>query len=309
MNSSRRSFFGTPALGAILLAIPIGLFAQQALPGFSPGAQGQFSFPVREGLTLTAELRLPPSEPAGIVVILHGGTGVSYLEQQDVPDLLSQGVATVLVDSFGGRNFRPSSGTGAGASLRPSDRAADAFAVLRALSAHPDLKDKRAVLFGRSHGGSAAMVAATAWAKSQHAPDGPTFAGYIALYPACQAAYPEQLQANAPIRLHLGSLDDLTPAQPCEAAVDRMKAAGVDAAFTTYADAHHAFDMVEPIQYFGTWVSLRNCKLSLVSAAAPLPMAEISKCATRGANMGSNRMATETFRQARAKEIAELLRR
>lgn len=309
MNFSQRSFFWERALGAILVAMPMGLFAQQPSPGFSPGAQGKFSFPVREDLTLTAELRLPASSPAGVVVILHGGAGVSYLEQQDVPDFLSQGLATVVVDSFGGRNFRPPSGTGAGASIRPSDRAADAFAVLRALNSHPDLKGKRAVLFGRSHGGSAAMVAATAWAKSLHAPDGPSYVGYVALYPACQAAYPEQLQANAPLRLHLGALDDLTPAKPCEAAVDRMKAAGVDAAFATYADAHHAFDMLEPVQYFGSWVTLRNCNLSLASAAAPLSMGEISKCATRGANMGSNRTATEAFRKARAKEIAELLQR
>jgi dienelactone hydrolase len=296
-------------LGTILFAVPMGLFAQQPSPGFSPGAEGQFSFPVRGDLTLTGKLSLPSAEPTGIVVILHGGTGVSYLEQQDVRDFLSQGLATVVVDSFGGRGFSPSSGTGAGASLRPSDRAAEAFAVLRVLDTHPDLNGKRAVLFGRSHGGSAAMVAATAWAKSVHAPDGPTYAGYVALYPGCQAAYPEQMQSNAPLRLHLGALDDLTPAKPCEATVDRMKAAGVDAAFSTYADAHHAFDMLEPVQYFGSWVSLRNCNLSLVSAAAPLPMAEISRCATRGASMGSNRKATGAFRTARAKEIAELLQR
>jgi dienelactone hydrolase len=309
MTTCLMRFVRTIAVGVLSILTPMGLLAQQSPPAFSPGAQGNFSFSVREGLTLTAELRLPAAEPSGIVVILHGGTGVSYLDQNDVQDLLSQGLATVLVDSFGGRNFRPATGTGAGAAIRPSDRAADAFAVLRALSKHPDLKDKRAVLFGRSHGGAAAMVTATAWAKAMHAPDGPSYIGYIALYPGCNAAYPEQLQANAPIRLHLGALDDLTPAKPCEAAVDRMKAAGIDATFNTYADAHHAFDMREAVQYFGAWVTLRNCNLSLVSAAAPLPMAEISKCATRGATMGSNRTATEAFRKARAKEIAELLQR
>lgn len=305
----------TPLIGCklsvvlALLGSALGALGQPTATGFGPGAQGAFSFPVRDGLTLTADLRLPAVTPVGLVVLMHGGTGVSHLESEDAQDLLSRGLATVIVDSFGGRNYRPPSGTGAGANLRPMERVADAFAVLRALATHPDLRDLRAVLHGRSHGGSAAMVAATAWAKATHAPNGPSFAGYIALYPGCQAAYPEQLEASAPIRFHVGALDDLTPAKPCQATVERMKAAGVDAAITTYAHAHHAFDLSSEVQYFGSWVSLRNCNLTLVSAAAPLPMAEIASCATRGAHMGGNREASEAFRMARAREVSEMLRR
>ena len=280
--------------------------AQQ--PNFDAGSQGQFSFQVRDGLALTAELRLPSTvAPNGIVVILHGGGGVGELERADERDLLAQGLATVTVDSFGGRNFRPAATTGAGTAVRPMERAADAFAVLRALSLHPDLKGKRAVLFGRSHGGSATMVAATSWAKQAYAAGGPGYVGFIALYPGCNASYPEQLSASAPLRMHVGEADDLTPASPCAITAERMRTAGVDVTLTSYPGAHRAFDLQEDARYFPEWVTVGKCNLSLPSVSAPLPMNEISKCATRGATMGRSDRATERFRKKRGQEIAQLL--
>lgn len=281
--------------------------AQPGRASADPARQTPIQFDVNDGLKLSAVLALPAAmAPKAVVVILHGGGGIGILEQQDVAFLLANGFATVVVDSFTGRGFRFTGITGAGPAVRPADRAADAFAVLKALKTQPDLAGKRWLLFGRSHGASAAMVSATSWAKATYAPDGPSFDGYIALYPGCNASYPEQAQANAPVRIHVGLDDDLTPAKPCLATIEGMKSNGIDASATAYPGAHHAFDLPDPVRYFPQWFTVAKCDIRLPSVASPLPTEEIAKCGRRGASMGANAKATADFRRNLLREL-ELL--
>ena len=291
-------------LACYLCAVLLQAGAQPANNPAGSAVEATVPFRVREGLNLSAILRMPAQGPAkAVVVILHGGGGIGTLEQQDVALLQGSGYATVLVDSFTGRGFRFTGTTGAGPAVRPADRAADAFAVLGALKSHPDLTGKRWILFGRSHGANAAMVSATAWAKANYAPDGPSFDAYIALYPSCNTSYPEQDQANAPIRLHLGLDDDLNPAQPCLTTVERLKAKGVDVAATTYAGAHHAFDSPDDVRYFGQWLTVARCDIRLPNLTSPLPMEEIARCSRRGASMGGNAKAYSDFRRNLVREL------
>lgn len=292
----------------IALQIPV-LAAAEPVSVLAPTFQGMFDFKVAEGVVLQATLRFPDGNgPFPLVVIMHGGTGVSELEAQDVADLRPRGYATAVVDSFSGRGFKPDSGTGAGASLRPTVRVADAYAALNVLVTHPQIDKQRTVLFGRSHGGATTMIASTTWARSRYSGDGAAYRAFVALYPVCSITYPEFDSLAGPLRLHLGSKDELTPAKPCEAIVSRMQARGQDAKSATYEDAHHAFDLGNPVSYFGQWLNYGSCNLQLASVDAPLPLDDVKRCVRRGTSMGGNPKAVALFRENAAKELAELLR-
>lgn len=304
VSRSLLSFVLSPLLMAGVVAQPSGTVPAEFA--------GRFEFKASDSLKLTADLTLPAGTgPFPVVVLLHGGAGVEdALEGSDVVDLTARGYATVVVDSFTGRGFKSAEGTGAGASIRPLHRVPDAFAVLGHLQTHPRLSVDRSVLFGRSHGGSATMVAATQWAKERYAASGPSFIGFIALYPGCNATYPEQLAASAPLRIHAGAKDDLTPPKPCEAAVARMQGKNVDVKLTTYPEAMHVFDhpTLSPT-YASSWVTFGRCDVTLTTVDAPLPMDELKRCASRGVWMGRNQEASNSFRANRAREIEEMTAR
>src|SRR5664279_129556 len=115
-----KTFLGAAAmaLASVCTAAP-----SERLPD---GFQGPFTFAVSESVALTADLKLPPPNvgkaPYPVVVLMHGGTGVHNTDIQYASDFAALGYAAVVVDSFGGRGFRPDSGSGAGASLRPTVR-------------------------------------------------------------------------------------------------------------------------------------------------------------------------------------------
>lgn len=302
-----RSFRVLWAAVPLALLMPATSAAEpvSALPG---GFQGAFDFMVSDGVVLQATLKLPAGGgPFPLAVLMHGGKGVSELENEYALDFTSRGYATAIIDSFSGRGFRPESGSGAGAGLRPSARVVDAYAALKVLGTHTQIDKQRAVLFGRSHGGAAVMLASTSWARSRYSPDGAGYRGFVALYPPCSASYPEFDKLAGPLRLHLGMKDELTPAKACEAIVSRMSSQGQDARTTLYNDAHHAFDASAPVEYFGQWINYGSCEFQLPSVDAPLPADELKRCARRGASAGGNPKALALLRQNIAGELAGML--
>lgn len=292
------------AWGAAALAQPLS-----ALPaGF---VQGAFAFRVPDGAELQATLHLPQgTAPFPLVVVLHGGNGPGDLDARDVADLVPRGYAVAVVDSFSGRGFTPGGATGgAGVAIRPPVRVPDAYQALQLLASHPQIDAQRAVLFGRSHGGTTTLVAATTWAQAAQAPQGPRFKAFMALYPTCSVYYPQYAQLAGPLRLHLGEKDELTPARPCEALAERMRADGQDASATRYAGAHHIFDAGMPVSYMGQWMNYGACALELPSPDAVPPPETLKQCARRGTSMGGNPQAAAQFREKRAAELATLLQR
>lgn len=290
---------------AWLAAAGLGPVLAQPL---TAGFQGSFTFQLPDGTPLQATLTLPQGTgPFPLLVVLHGATGPSPLEAQDVADLVPRGYAVAVVDSFTGRGFKPGASGGAGTVVRPPTRVPDAYQALRQLAMHPQIDARRAVLFGRSHGAATTMVAATTWAVAQHGVDGLAFKAFVALYPSCSATYPQFDALAGPLRLHLADKDELTPARPCEAVVARMAAAGQDASAMRYADAHHAFDAPWPVSYFGQWANYGGCAVVLPTPD-DVPSADVLKqCVRRGTSMGGNPRAAAQFREHLAGELARLL--
>lgn len=300
------------ALFAMSMAVACAWNGAWATPltAFSERFEGRFEFQVPERLVLQGDLRLPQGPgPFPVVVLMHGGGGVSPLEEQDVADLIPRGYATLVIDSFSGRGFKAAAGATAGSGPRPLERVADAYVALSLLSTHPQIDAKRAVLFGRSHGAMAAMLASTAWAGQKYGvASGPMFKGFVALYPVCNTVFPEWDALAAPLRVHVANKDELAPSKDCEQLVATMRSLGQDATVTGYADAHHAFDRNAPVSYVAQWINYGACRFELASIEAVPAADEYKRCVRRGASVGGNPAATVLMRQNRAVELEALLR-
>jgi dienelactone hydrolase len=201
--------------------------------------RGKIGVDVREGLTLQASLAFPDGAgPFPAVILMHGCSGPGRPDATWPVALNAWGYATLRLDSFGARSIKEVCTT---RRVSPEDRLPDAFAALAVLATHPRIDRGRIALMGFSHGGSVARLAAAPSSVAAYTrPGGARFRAHIAMYPGCGAPFPDAGVA-APLRIHIGSADDWTPAAACEAFV---RAARGDVRITVYPGALHAFDAV-----------------------------------------------------------------
>ena len=190
-------------------------------------------------VTLSGVLAFPRGrETVPAVILMHGCSGLSANVRHWAEALRSWGYATFILDSFRGRGLKSVCETG---SLRSDDRLVDAYTALALMTRHPRVDPTRVVLMGFSHGGGVALLAGARWiARSHAAQEKSAFRAFVAFYPRCEGRYPGAL--SGPLRVHIGSLDDWTPAPPCEVMVESLRGGGADARITVYEGARHAFD-------------------------------------------------------------------
>jgi len=273
----------------VALALVLGGCAAPPLerPSFAPTDAGQIAVPLRRDLTLAGALSLPASgNPAPAVVLMHGCSGVSATHRAWATTLHGWGYAALVLDSFGARGVHSVCETGG---VTSEERVEDAFAALRTLAAHPGIDAGRIALMGFSHGGGTVLVAAAPLIARRYAtPGAPTFRALIAFYPRCEARYPGT-PLPAPLRIHIGALDNWTPAAPCETLTAMLQRAGADARIAVYPDAHHGFD------------STRQGPL------IRLPNVSVYGTRRRGATVGPNPVAAERARDNVRRELEEIL--
>jgi dienelactone hydrolase len=216
-----------------LVALALGMAAPaQALE--------QVAFASRDGTTLSGWLSRPDGPgPFPAVVLLHGCAGMwtgsgklSARETDWTARLVGAGYAVLLPDSF-----RPRGLTALCAdrdrSLRPADRAQDAFGARDWLARQSFIASGRVGLIGFSNGGSTALEVA-----GKAAAAGPAgFRALIAFYPGCRVLLKRGWSAHAPTTILHGLADDWTPAGPCQ-----QLASKGGAKFVGYPEAYHGFD-------------------------------------------------------------------
>ena len=164
---------------------------------------------------------------------------------------------------------------------------ADAYAALRLLASHPRVDPARVALQGFSHGGGVVVLAGTQWiARGYTGAGAPSFRVFVAFYPRCDGRYPGTLAG--PLRVHIGAIDDWTPAAPCEAMVDTLRRGGADARIVVYEGARHGFDVagLPPERWLGNVMAPHG---------------------RRGAHIGYNEEAARRARDNVRRELAELL--
>jgi dienelactone hydrolase len=258
------------------------------MPPLAADVAGRLPVLVGDGAartTLSGVLALPARQTAAPgVVLMHGCSGVSANMRRWAEALRAWGYATFVLDSFGGRGL---GSVCENAALSSDARVPDAYAALALLARHPRIDGSRIALMGFSHGGGVVLLASARSITRVHVSAGePAFRAFVAFYPRCEGRYPGTLAA--PLRVHIGALDDWTPAPPCEVMVGSLRSGGADAWITVYAGARHAFD----------------------SAALPperwLPNVRAPH-GRRGASVGHSPEATARARDNVRRELGELL--
>jgi dienelactone hydrolase len=261
-------------------------------------------------VVLSGDLSFPSGAgPFPAVILAHGCNGISAGVTAWASALREWGYATFVIDSFRGRGLIEVC-TNAQA-LTGTQRIPDAYGALRILTTHPKVDARRVALMGFSHGGILTMGASTAWARETFAPAGrPAFRAFLPFYPYCNTVYPERERISAPVRIHIGELDDWTPAGPCVRLTETLKNSGQDAMITVYPGAHHAFDGIG-----GSLVRLPNvdsgadCNLQIASILGPIPSpSELAKCLRKGATVAPNPQAAEQARRNVRGQLTELLK-
>jgi dienelactone hydrolase len=167
------------------------------------------------------------------------------------------------------------------------------------------------VLMGFSHGGILTLGASTAWAKETYAPTGqPAFRAFFPFYPYCNSIYPERERISAPVRIHIGELDDWCPARSCIQLTESLKTSGQDASITVYPGAHHSFDNIG----LGVLSSPNvdngaDCVGRLESILGPFPPpSSLGGCEKKGATVGWSPQATEQARRNVRAQLSEVLK-
>ena len=216
-------------------------------------------------VSLQGMLLLPRSAmPSGgypAVIALHGCGGMYSMRDGHEQELaermalrsqmyLREGYAVLFADSFRSRGMREICTIKHGErTVTATKRRLDALGALGYLAARPDIARDRIALVGWSHGGSATLqavntrdAAVAGFFERPGAP--PFFRAAVALYPGCVTPLKagDRYAPGAPTRVHIGLLDDWTPAATCAELGNAMAARDEDLLVTTYPDSYHAFD-------------------------------------------------------------------
>lgn len=216
-------------------------------------------------VNLHGKLLLPrtpaPSDGYPAVIALHGCGGMYSLREDRGGELaermalraaqyLRDGYAVLFADSLRARGIREICTVRHGErTVTAAMRRLDALGALAYLASRPDIAPGRIAVVGWSHGGSAALQAVNArdpaiatFFERPGAP--PFFRAAVAFYPGCATPLRagDRYRPGTPTRIHIGALDDWTPADTCKAFGDAMAARDLDVLVTTYANSYHAFD-------------------------------------------------------------------
>ena len=202
--------------------------------GNAPGAQAG-------GLYVTpAESR---SGPMPAVILLHGAGGViGRREIAYARQLARQGVAALIVDSFGPRRDLATSFTERLIHITETMMLADAYAGLAWLTARPEIDGARVALVGFSYGGIASILASYLQVADHLAPKGPRFAAHVAFYGPCIARFAEPETTGAPALMLWGGRDAIVDGERCQEIAADLRRGGSRVETLVFPDAMHQWD-------------------------------------------------------------------
>src|SRR3984885_12953101 len=200
------------------------------------------------GGTLHAQLFKPDgSGPFPTVIALHGCGGLNGQSDRIEPryrdwaeQLLKDGNAVLLPDSYGSRELGPQCRVKERRVLARRERVADIMASRQWLAQQPWVSQDRVSLIGWANGASALL-----WAvRPQLAPRKaePDFRAAVAFYPDCRISSGLGWSARVPTLLLIGASDDVSSPPACRQMVDGARGRSALARIVVYPGAYHDFD-------------------------------------------------------------------
>jgi dienelactone hydrolase len=227
-----------------LLAFFAVAFAADAAP--LPSSQ-PVEIPLANGI-LHAQLYKPEGNgPFPSVIALHGCGGLGGHSEPVLPryrdwaeQLLKQGKAVLLPDSYGSRELGPQCRVKERRVLARRERVADILASRQWLVQQPWAAADRISLLGWANGASALLWAVRPQLSSRNVE--PDFRSAIAFYPNCQVSSGLGWSARVPTLLLIGAKDDVNSPLACHQMIDGARGRSALARIVVYPGAYHDFD-------------------------------------------------------------------
>ena len=306
-------------LAAVLLAVvasvAVDAHAQGTVTSLADGRSGRITFESptpktirdlvardsKERAVISGFLSLPEkaASPVPAMVILHGSGGVGGRESMWAQRMNELGYAAFIVDSFSGRGIKDT--VTDQSQLSMAGDMADGLVALKLLASHPRIDRTRIAVMGFSRGGIAALYTALEPIRRGIIEDDLRFAAHVPLYPGCNVPYVSAHLDRAPILMLLGGKDDYTPAAPCVAYAETLRAKGARVSVVIYPDARHGFDGLNTPRYFPAFTTGRECQGAVdvdtgavtavvkgATVSGEPALAELKRCVTRGVYAGGD---------------------
>ena len=208
-----------------------------------------------ETQTISGTLNFPANaadKNVPVVVLLHGGGGISDPQEYWIKTLNNIGLATFMVDSNWARRKCSSDkenksfkvqGPFCNGAHRGLLRIIDAYRALELLSKHPRIDPARIGCLGTSLGGVGCLYQSVKRFQKMWGTPGIEFAASVPMYPVCNFKWKEDdVMSDEPIRIHIGDLDQYGSAESCVKYVERIHLQEKDITVTVYPGVHHTFD-------------------------------------------------------------------
>jgi len=128
--------------------------------------------------------------------------------------------------------------------LARAQRPWDAIGALQFLQERSDVKADRIALMGWSNGAISLLWTVRKGASAATVLDGPDFRAAVGFYPYCKDIHSKipNYKPRMPVLLQIGTKDDWTLPEPCQALVSGARSRGADIAIDLYDGAFHLFD-------------------------------------------------------------------
>jgi dienelactone hydrolase len=209
--------------------------------------------------TLRAQLYMPAGDgPFPTVIALHGCGGLAGRSEPVLPryrdwaeQLLKQGKAVLLPDSYGSRELGPQCRVKERRISARRERVEDIVAARQWLIEQPWVVHDRISLMGWASGASALLWAVRPQLYSRKAE--PDFRSAIAFYPDCRVSSGLGWAARIPTLVLIGAKDDVSSPPACRQMVDGARGRSALTRIVVYPGAYHDFDRANlPLHAAGT---------------------------------------------------------
>ena len=197
---------------------------------------------------LHAQLYKPDGDgPFPAVIALHGCDGLAGHSEPVLPryrdwaeQLLKEGHAVLLPDSYGSRELGPQCRVKERRVLARRERVADIMAARQWLVQQPWAAHDRISLLGWANGASALLWAVRPQLPSRNIE--PDFRSAIAFYPDCRISSGLGWSARVPTLLLIGAKDDVSSPPACRQMIDGARGRSALTRIVVYPGAYHDFD-------------------------------------------------------------------